>query len=170
MYLGRDITTPTTLLPSCFTLQIMSHIKMTIVGVTVSKTMKKLKADRPHPRNYPWTPTDFRHTDNHLRLVMVFVARCCTRQSRAPKPFKQESSDKQTHGRTDGRTLPSTLSPCFAVDNYHAKFHHEKVAADWIIFATGLIPWMIFRWMSIQVICWNNIEKSQLQVTRCISM
>ncbi len=23
----------------------------------------KLKADRPHPRNYPHTPTDYRHTD-----------------------------------------------------------------------------------------------------------
>ncbi len=44
----------------------------------------KLKADRPHPRNYPHTPTDYRHTDNHLRLLTVVVAPCCTRQSRAP--------------------------------------------------------------------------------------
>ena len=29
-----------------------------------------LKADRPHPRDYPQTPTDYRHTDNHLRLVI----------------------------------------------------------------------------------------------------
>ncbi len=32
----------------------------------------QLKADRPHPRDYPHTPTDFRHTDKHLRLVMKF--------------------------------------------------------------------------------------------------
>ncbi len=44
----------------------------------------KLKADRPHPRNYPPTPTDYRHTDKHLRLVMVLIGLYCTRQSRAP--------------------------------------------------------------------------------------
>ena len=37
------------------------------------------------------------------------------------KRFSQESAHKQTNGRTDGqtdrRTLPSTLSPSFAVDN-----------------------------------------------------
>ncbi len=43
-----------------------------------------LKADRPHPRNYPLTPTDYRHTDKHLRLVMALIAPNCTRQSRAP--------------------------------------------------------------------------------------
>ena len=35
-----------------------------------NKKYPELKADRPHPRNYPHTPTDYRHTDNHLRLVM----------------------------------------------------------------------------------------------------
>ncbi len=43
-----------------------------------------LKANRLHPRNYPHTPTDYRQTDNHLRLLTVVVAPCCTRQSRAP--------------------------------------------------------------------------------------
>ncbi len=33
----------------------------------------KLKADRPHPRNYPHTPTDHRHTDKHFRLVMTLL-------------------------------------------------------------------------------------------------
>ena len=28
--------------------------------------MKKLKADRAHPCNYPHTPTDYRHTYSHL--------------------------------------------------------------------------------------------------------
>ena len=45
---------------------------------------KKLKAGRPHPRYYPHTPPDYRHTDKHLRLVMTFIALCCTRQSWAP--------------------------------------------------------------------------------------
>ncbi len=43
-----------------------------------------LKANRLNLRDYPQTPTDYRHTDNHLRLVIVVVAHCCTRQSRAP--------------------------------------------------------------------------------------
>ena len=33
----------------------------------------KLKADRPHPRNYPHTPTDHRHTDKHFRLVTTLL-------------------------------------------------------------------------------------------------
>ncbi len=33
----------------------------------------KLKADRPHPRHYPHTPTNYRHTDKHLRLVMALI-------------------------------------------------------------------------------------------------
>ncbi len=44
----------------------------------------KLKADRRHPRDYPHMPTDNRHTDKHLRLVMTPIAVCCTRQSRDP--------------------------------------------------------------------------------------
>ncbi len=43
----------------------------------------QLKADRPHPRDYPHTPTDYRHTDKHLRLVMTPIALCFTLQSRA---------------------------------------------------------------------------------------
>ena len=43
----------------------------------MSNSSGKLKADRPHPCDYPQTPTDYRCTDNHLRLVMV-VALCCT--------------------------------------------------------------------------------------------
>ncbi len=50
------------------------------------KSLTQLKAVRPHPRNYPQMPTDYRHKDNHLR---------------------RESSERQTdthlHKRTDGR-------------------------------------------------------------------
>ena len=35
-----------------------------------------LKADQLHPRYYPHTPPDYRHTD--LRLVMTFIALCCS--------------------------------------------------------------------------------------------
>ncbi len=48
------------------------------------KTPNLLKADRPHPRNYLHTATDHRHTDKHLRLVMVLIALYSTWQSRAP--------------------------------------------------------------------------------------
>ncbi len=33
----------------------------------------KLKDDRPHPRDYPNMPTNYRHTDKHLRLVMTLI-------------------------------------------------------------------------------------------------
>ena len=153
----------------------------------MDRWMNEWKADRPHPRDYPHTPIDYRNTDNHLRLVMGAVALCCTRQSRAPNidhcaleiwctlPFdldpwpwpwpstltptfdlkaskqwcktqflviwpwpmtltkvdphrkkqgqrpngsaRRGHTDRQTDKRTDRWTLPSTLSPTFAVDN-----------------------------------------------------
>ncbi len=60
----------------------------------VDKKKVKLKADRPHPRDYsthrqtPWTDND---------SSLLFAA--------------------QTNKQTNKRTLPSALSPCFAVDN-----------------------------------------------------
>ncbi len=33
----------------------------------------QLKADRLHPCNYPHMPTDYRHTDKHLRLVLLLL-------------------------------------------------------------------------------------------------
>ncbi len=56
---------------------------------------KWLKAYRQHLCNYPHTPTDYRHTDKHLRLVMVLIG-----QTVQPREVTQ----------TDGRSLPSTLS------------------------------------------------------------
>ena len=55
----------------------------------------KLNADGPHPRDNPHTPTDYRHTDKHLGLVMTLIAL---------------SSDKRTDGRTDGHYLPASRS------------------------------------------------------------
>ena len=62
-----------------------------------------IKADRPHPRYYQQTPTDYRHTDNHLRLVMVLVvAHCCTRQSWELWQINTQTN-KHMDGQTDGR-------------------------------------------------------------------
>ncbi len=41
---------------------------------TVQNLLKIIKADRPHPRNYLHTPTDDRHTYQHLRLAMALIA------------------------------------------------------------------------------------------------
>ncbi len=49
----------------------------------------QLKADRLHPRNYLYMPTDYRHTDKQLRLV---------------KRFSRERGHRQMDRRTDGRT------------------------------------------------------------------
>ncbi len=75
----------------------------------------KLKADRPPTRNYPHMPTDYRHTDNHLRLVMVLIALYWSNGSAV-----REDADGQTDGRTDGRYQVHYL-PRFAVDNNHAR-------------------------------------------------
>ena len=56
-------------------------------------------------RNYLPTPTDYKH----LRLVMTLIALCCQ--------AVQTGELGHTNGQTDGRTLPSTLSLRFAVDN-----------------------------------------------------
>ncbi len=54
---------------------------------TIRSTEKynpRLKADRPHSRNYLHTSTDYRHTAKHGRLIMGVVALCCNWKSRAP--------------------------------------------------------------------------------------
>ncbi len=57
----------------------------------LNKNTFKLKADRPHPRDYPHTPPDYGHTDKTVGLVRTTLyfkfegnCLCCTRQSRAP--------------------------------------------------------------------------------------
>ncbi len=67
----------------------------------------KLKADRPHPRNYPHTPTDYRHTNKHLRLVMTPIALNCPQ------------TDGWTDGQTDGRTLRD-VDGCLYICHYNA--------------------------------------------------
>ncbi len=50
----------------------------------IYQVLTQSKADRPYPRNYPHTSTDYRHKNRLLRLVMTLAALCCTRQSRVP--------------------------------------------------------------------------------------
>ncbi len=69
---------------------------MRIISRMLSIGCSQLKAVRPHTRNYPHTPTDYRHTDIlHFKLVMTLNALYCT----------------WTH--LDWRTLPSAWSPSF---------------------------------------------------------
>ena len=62
----------------------------------VCESIHQLKADCPHPRNYPHMPTDYKHTLTNKR------------------------TDRRTDGWTDGRYqvhyLPASLS--YAVNNY----------------------------------------------------
>ncbi len=46
----------------------------------------KLKTDRPHPCDYPHMPTNYRHTDKHLRLVMTLIAPNIDRCAPATRP------------------------------------------------------------------------------------
>ncbi len=43
-----------------------------LVVTTILVLNKILKADRPHT-DYPHTPTDYRHTDKYLKLVMTLL-------------------------------------------------------------------------------------------------
>ena len=68
----------------------------------------QLKADRPHPRNY---------------LQMPYWLQTNRQNPR----FKQESSDRQTHKRTDGCYQLHYL-PCFAVDNKESSIYAVPMA------------------------------------------
>ncbi len=57
----------------------------------INSAETELKADWPDPRDYPHTPTDYKHADVHLGLVVMLlcsklavIALCCIRQSQAP--------------------------------------------------------------------------------------
>ena len=62
-----------------------------------------LKADRPHPRDYQHMPTDYRHTDKHIRLVMTLTDLCCQTST-------HKRTDRQVDRRTDGRYQVHYLS------------------------------------------------------------
>ncbi len=85
------------------------------IGVEFVTSLRKLKADRPHLRDYPHTPTNSRHTDKNLRLVIAetpvtainFSMKLQTSMASTLKLIAVTGAE--TDGRTDGRTLPSTL-------------------------------------------------------------
>ncbi len=68
-----------------------------ITNIDYHWTEKKLKADRPHLRTYPHTPNDYRHTDNHLGLVMMGVAQ----KGSDVRVVMDGWTDRRTDGRTD---------------------------------------------------------------------
>ncbi len=72
---------------TCIPHDILDHSNEIILLHQISK------ADRPHPRNYP---TDYRHTDKYLRLVMPLITLYCTRQSRAPNNDRSRRAKKLT--------------------------------------------------------------------------
>ena len=70
------------------------------------------KADRPHPHNYPHMPTDHRHTDKHLRLVMTLIA----------------LMDRRTYGWTDEWT-----DGCYQVHYLPASWSINIILVDCLI-------------------------------------
>ena len=57
----------------------------------------RLKADRPHRRNYLHTPTDYRHTDKHLGQVDRM-----DRWTEWVQLWERTLTDRQTDRQTDG--------------------------------------------------------------------
>ncbi len=61
----------------------------------------QLKADRPHPRDHLHTPTNYRHTDKHHRLVMNLIAPCCMSISSTVRGQTNGQRERQTDRETD---------------------------------------------------------------------
>ncbi len=75
-----------------------------------SNYSSSLKADRPHPRDYPQTPIDYRHTDNHPRPKIKVVGQTV-------QLWECWRTDRQTDGRYQAH-LPASLS--YTVDKHTA--------------------------------------------------
>ncbi len=70
----------------CFIKPVLCYFTLTstiLLFVVITQDYQQLKADWPHWRDYPHASTNYRHTDNHPRLVMTLIALWCTRQIRA---------------------------------------------------------------------------------------
>ncbi len=68
---------------------------------------RRLKAERPHSRKYTHIPTDYRHADNDLKLVMGVDWRTDgRRQTDGCYQFywTGDSTDRHPHGQMDGQT------------------------------------------------------------------
>ncbi len=81
----------------------------------------QLKSDRPHPHDYPNTPSDYRHSDRYLRLVMTLIhviALCCTRQSRSPKFQGRRSSGSALRVEMDRRYQEHYLPASRSIKKY----------------------------------------------------
>ncbi len=80
-----------------------------IAYIIMIMTRLALKADRPHPRNYPHMWPDYRHTDKHFRLIMTLIALCRTWQSRAPNRNMTLTFDLDPRGWPRPLTLTLTF-------------------------------------------------------------
>ena len=54
----------------CNDIAFISFLEQTPITPFINHTTK-LKADCPQPRYYPYMPTNYRHTDKHIRLAMT---------------------------------------------------------------------------------------------------
>ena len=101
-----------------------------ILNLCLPDIFDQLKADRPHPCDYPHTPTDYRQTpwtgnDSSLLQTCSY----CSLLHSAKLSFQYRLLRARAHSDkwTDGWTLPSTLSPCFDKATWsitNSKFHH----------------------------------------------
>ncbi len=70
------------------------RVMLKIMTQMCDKVVEKLKADRPHPRDYPPMPPDYRHTDQTLGLVTTTLYSEC-----------------EGNGRTDATNYIISLAP-----------------------------------------------------------
>ena len=68
-----------------------------------------VKADRPHPRDYPHTSTDYRHTDNHLRLVFPIPRGVTPHVNRRGAKKTNSQTYPQTDRRYQAHHLPVSI-------------------------------------------------------------
>ena len=89
----------------------LHECKQSIHSTMLYQSTIPLKADRPHPQDYPPNSPDYRHTDRFLRLVMVLP---CPKHDGNGKTVQAGGRYKWPDGQTDRWMLPSALSPYFA--------------------------------------------------------
>ena len=86
--------------------------------------MWQLKANRMHPRN-KLTHRQASGTDNDSSLLFT-----------VKRQTVQTGELGHTNGQADGRTLPSALSPCFAVDNDWGDIQKQSIQPNRTMYVT----------------------------------
>ena len=99
-------------------------------------TGESLKADRPHLRNYPHTPTNYRHTDKHIRLVTTPI--------KGYGSAGRARTNTQTNGQTYGlRRLVTHTDVCSVVVVYNVPWVHPNRQTDRQADATNSIIFLL---------------------------